>query len=624
MSIKARVTLLSVVALLVMTATLIAIGVMQRGKLEERVADAVLTGNRLIWEQLLQDHYTRISEGIDPLNHEFELRSALKHDDSEQIRSYADRYVRLTRDTSAYDYLQIFNEQETLAYSSELSIAQAIAPVLVARVHKTGKPQQSVAQLPGVGPVAVVAFPVTSRKKLIGVGLYAAKLEAILERLAKRSGFAVGITDLDGQLVSAIDLPELEVKEQLALAAETGRALSVKEQGERAYLLSVKPIAGVDDKPIGYLLVVKDDTDNIKQVAMFNRLAYGMALAVIIISIAVLFFVMKRYLDPLRHAADVAAEVASGNLNARVGGAGVAEIAQVEASMSQMVFNLRDMVADIGQISSHISGAADSLGGVATGVHHDVEQQKSQSDNIAMLMEGVTASIDAVAEKSVGAAADASDIQAQASEGYTMVEAARKTTQALAVELAQVGVAIEGLSGFVNEVSNVTGVIQEIAAQTNLLALNAAIEAARAGEQGRGFAVVADEVRTLATRTQESTEEIEAIVAKLQQGASEAAEQMSGTSATMADNVEQSQQIAERFSGINQHITALVSLNKGVAAEVEQQSEAARAVAAHMVDIKQRNENTLGGSANVLETSQKLAELAAMLRQLTHKFSYRE
>jgi methyl-accepting chemotaxis protein len=192
----------------------------------------------------------------------------------------------------------------------------------------------------------------------------------------------------------------------------------------------------------------------------------------------------------------------------------------------------------------------------------------------------------------------------------------------LAVEIDEVTHAIEGLNNHVEAVSGIVNVIKSIAEQTNLLALNAAIEAARAGEQGRGFAVVAGEVRGLASRTQDSTQEIEAIIERLQQGASEAVSRIASTRGKVHDNVAQTAEVLHRFEEIKASISELVAMGHSASSAVQEQSVVAREVSNNMRGIREAAERTQARSDALLSTSGSLQALSITLERMTHKFRY--
>lgn len=226
--------------------------------------------------------------------------------------------------------------------------------------------------------------------------------------------------------------------------------------------------------------------------------------------------------------------------------------------------------------------------------------------------------INEVAKNTESAAVSARTIHDEAGQGQDLVQTNRAATQNLETEMQDLSRAIDELNILVVNVGDIINVIRSIAEQTNLLALNAAIEAARAGEHGRGFAVVAGEVRGLATRTQESTTEIESLIGKLQNGASKSVEKIR----VARDMAQRHAAEAHEIKQIKAGIQGLAGTNQSIAAAVEEQSHVAAEVCDNMRSIQELAESNRVRSEGVLNTSHSLNELSDALQQVTAKFSY--
>ena len=621
MSLKARITLIAVAATLIVAAILTTVGLVSNRQMQSRIADAVLLGNRLIWDQLAADHLERVAAAVAPIGQEFELRSALREGDRAAIAKYADRYVNLTRDAGLYDALLLFDRDATLVYSSAPTLKLGAASAIVEAVRKQEQEQRTLAATDDGRPLAVVAFALQSRRSVLGFGLYVKSLAPVLDRLARRSGQGIALLDRGGQLVAGADLPEgLDVTTITGTGAADG--LQTLRHGASALLVSHQALHDRDGERIGQLLVMRDDTARLDQIADSQRLAYLLAIAALLGSIAALYLVLRHYLAPLSRAARAAQQIAAGDLKARIAVSGTAEVAQVEAAMDRMVLNLRDMVGNIGQIAGLVTASSGVLDRRIRGSHQDLERQNTEVMEITRALHEIALSIREVAEHTAGAATAANAIQAESGLGFEAVTQNRAVSTALADNMEQTTQVIGELDGLVGEVSKVIGVIGGIAEQTNLLALNAAIEAARAGEQGRGFAVVADEVRSLSMRTQASTREIEQLITRLQSGATGAVQSIKTAHDRVLENTEQARQIADRFEGIKQRILELATMNHSIASAVEEQGTTAERIAQGMDAVKQLAEHNRVQSDALLLTSNDLGQLAGTLADLTKQFDY--
>ena len=621
MSLKTRITLLSVLTTFVVATILVTVGVISQRKMDARIADAVLTGNQLIWAQLLADQREHIAPAIDDFNNEFELRSAIKGGDRAEIAQYADRYVNLTRDSGRYQVLQIFDPQQTQLYGSEDNPALQGIDILLAPLVESGELQTGILATPAGEVFNVIAFPVQSRRKLLGMAIYAQRLDTVLQQFAQRSGFGVALAAPGGTMTAQAAFPKLAGVETL-LPDIAGQQVTTVATAEHQFVFSAQPVVDANGLPVAHLLVARDDTEALAELQTFTTLSYLFALLAILAGVALLFFTLKRYLAPLQASAVTMTGIADGDLTTRVTVQGVAEIGVMEQAMDGMVIKLRDIVGNIARISSRIGDSASAMGTSVQDTHRDFAEQSSKGEAIFQAQREMAASINEVAQITEGAAAAARAIEQDADQGHSLLRRSGDSAQRLSSEMDQASHAIEGLNEHVEAVTAILNVIKGIAEQTNLLALNAAIEAARAGEQGRGFSVVADEVRSLARRTQDSTQEIEQIITQLQDGTSSTVQRIHAARDKVRDNAAQAGEVLTRFDQIKRRISELVTMSQSTASAVEQQSIVAREVSDNMAGIQALAERNSGRAGELLTTSQSLTELSGILRDITGRFRH--
>lgn len=270
--------------------------------------------------------------------------------------------------------------------------------------------------------------------------------------------------------------------------------------------------------------------------------------------------------------------------------------------------------------AEHLSNVTSQMQIQSDQAREGVSRQQLETDQIATAINQMTATVQEVARSATDAAAAAGQADQEANNGRNVVTQTVDSIQTLAKHVESAADVIQQLEVDTSEIGSVLDVIKGIADQTNLLALNAAIEAARAGEQGRGFAVVADEVRTLASRTQESTEEINAMIEKLQSGAKHAVSTMETGRDQARSGVEQALLAGQSLDSITQSVATINDMNTHIASAAEEQSSVSEEINRNVVNISQVANETASNVSQVVEQSSELGNLASSLRSEVEQF----
>ncbi len=313
--------------------------------------------------------------------------------------------------------------------------------------------------------------------------------------------------------------------------------------------------------------------------------------------------------------------MAKGDLTHKVTLLGKDEFAWMCWEYSQARKGFSELVKEIIGNSGQLAAAAEELSAITEQSTGGVMRQQGEIQQVATAMNEMSATVTEVARNAGNAATAAQNADEQAKSGCEVVNLTVNTINSLASEVQRTSEVIENLKGDSISIGAVLDVIRDIAEQTNLLALNAAIEAARAGEQGRGFAVVADEVRTLASRTQQSTQEINDMIERLQSGANQAVSVMEQGRNKAEESVEQAAKAGEALETITSVVDSIKSMNMQIASAAEEQSSTAEEINRNIVNISEVAEETAGGSRETASASDELARLAADLQAQVNKFT---
>lgn len=296
------------------------------------------------------------------------------------------------------------------------------------------------------------------------------------------------------------------------------------------------------------------------------------------------------------------------------------EIGQMSASFNSMLQSFHDSMHKVSSTIHKLGSSSTEIDQIANMANKAVRNQQMQTSAVASAMEQMGAATRSV-ENSAESTVAASDLALKESvNGTSITSSAISAIETLKQDIDGATTVIHKLDEQSQNVGTVLEVIQKIAVQTNLLALNAAIEAARAGEQGRGFAVVADEVRTLASRTRNSTEEINAIIEELQQDAREAVNAMQRAHQSAEDGVEQVRGTSNALSNIAEEVRVINDMNHQVASSVKEQTHMASSVEASVTEIAQTAEQTSSRAGKLNQVAHELGSLAGELEHLVQRF----
>jgi methyl-accepting chemotaxis protein len=353
-----------------------------------------------------------------------------------------------------------------------------------------------------------------------------------------------------------------------------------------------------------------------------QMITVGAFVVIILVGVVGAVLVLNSYVfRPLKDLMTNMSLVEKGNLTVQVVPAGLCETKTLGSNLKALVASLGSQVAQIHAHAGHLAGAAEELSIVTGETNLGMQEQQKETDQIATAINEMSATVHEVAKNAEAAADAARKADGEVATGKSVVSRTIDEIDALAKDIEKSMEVIHKLESESENIGSVMDVIRGIAEQTNLLALNAAIEAARAGEQGRGFAVVADEVRVLASRTQQSTQEIQEMIERLQSGAAAAVKAMGENQSRAQSTVQNAAHTGSSLEAIAHSVININEMNTQIASAAEEQSAVAEEINKSINNISKIASHSAESSTQVAKSSESLAQLATDLQKVVSQFT---
>ncbi|MHB2062612.1 methyl-accepting chemotaxis protein [Pseudomonas monsensis] len=428
------------------------------------------------------------------------------------------------------------------------------------------------------------------------------------------------LTSVKGEFIIAVD-QEL-IQQQISAATEYGQLLHELLRPKIDQAPMFKRMAQLGDQLLDTTQKLID-SQNAKRAtdaeSAKTLLSLVAALALLLGTLAA-WVITRQIVTPLRGTLEAVNRIAEGDLSQQVQVDRRDELGLLQSGLHRMTLNLHELIDGIRSGVIQVASAAEQLSAITEQTNTGVNNQKVETDHVATAMNEMTATVQNVARNAEEASAAATVADQQACEGEQIVGDAIAQIKRLAEELNRSAEAVRHLQEQSDKIGGVLDVIKAVAQQTNLLALNAAIEAARAGEAGRGFAVVADEVRNLALRTQRSTEEIESLVAGVQSGTHAVASGMDSSLLLSESSVDFTHRAVHALENITAKVSIIQSMNQQIATAADQQSAVAEEINRSVINVRDISDQTASTCEETASSSIELARLGHELEGLVGRF----
>ena len=451
-----------------------------------------------------------------------------------------------------------------------------------------------------------IALEEEALERMIGSGLFNEQLQGELSQM--RTDFA----DVRSKMLSAIDKYHRSGSESGLMRASESLALTSDSLLE--FLEEMEELG--DSKVENYA----SELETVKSVS--SGFLVGTVVVGVVLALLAFLMVVSSVIKPIKQIAARFTEIAEGegDLTVSLPENGNDEITAVSHGFNMFVSKTRRTIQQVIEASSQISDSVSELNNINVRSSEVIDRQQKETDQVATAINEMVVTVQEVARNVTDAANAAKQANDESLSGQDIVATAIKKIDRLANEVQQAAQVLHRVEEDSQKVGTVLDVIKDIAEQTNLLALNAAIEAARAGEQGRGFAVVADEVRTLAGRTQQSTEEIQKMIESLQSGTREAVDVMERGQDMTGETVEQANKAGEALQTIADAVATITNMTAQVASAAEEQNSVADEINSSIVNISNHARETGEAAQQSDSAANQLSDLSTKLHSAVSQF----
>ncbi|OUS24784.1 hypothetical protein A9Q99_23610 [Gammaproteobacteria bacterium 45_16_T64] len=619
MTLKTRIILMSLVSPLLACSVLGGAFLNANLALEQRFQESTLRAKSTLWQNILSGQYEKMITASSSLVRDRTFKNALKNSDKTVLNENVITSFRLFNASNILSSIQIVDSNSSVLFSTPHSFSGITRKNLPSLSMKDGKVRQGVEVDDNGQLAAFVAFPVQKRGKILGAGIFGLSLAISIEELKINDQSDVFIFDQNGKLQQATDKAGFKgVEFDLPpLGDSTTHQISIENE---YFYLTIQPLFNPKENAVGYLVTASNNTQNYLSQRTSNLWAFviflGMYLAIFLFS---RMFLIRAF-APLDVAITVLGDIAKGDLTATIRGDRHGETGKLLTSMEVMLQNLSQMVTYISRSSGVLSNSSHNLTDITEKTNKDILEQRNSTHQISEAIKKMSISVGEIEENALKTKVDADNVSKETVTGVGLVNRSKQATEELADEVNVASMEISKLVESSEEISSVLHSIKGIADQTNLLALNAAIEAARAGEQGRGFAVVADEVRNLAVRTQQSTDEIQVMLTKLTSGTDAVVAVMKSGSEHASKNVHLIGQASDSLSKIADSIHQIRESNTDTASAASEQSLVANNISGSVIHVQDVADRVSDNANEIVVASEALEKVAEQLQESVCKF----
>jgi len=587
---------------------------------DHRYNELATSEHQQLWDLIILNQYVNMTPNIKNITRDRKLKKAIEKKDTVLIKENTRTAFNVLEGQKVLSNIQIMDNNGIVLFDATNQSTLSSINQLALYAIKQKKNQTSITQNKQGYLQSELIFLITKRGKIIGAGSYTLKINSAVQALKEINKSQVYITDKSGNLESYSDIDLNDDLNALSLPFEQSSHLLIKKSG-KAFSVTILPIYNTKNELLSNLISINDVSDSYNSQQTINITAISLLLLISVISIIYIYWYLNQSLKPLHSISRSLTAVSEGDLTVVIEQSHRDdEISEIQRAISNTITKLHQLISKISPLISEVNNSSDVLTLTMETNQNNIDQQQNNIKQVSSATQGVESAIASISQNSEQVMSHSQQTNDELGKGSKIILQTIDSIKRIASQVERSSNVVNKLSEETESIVGILDVIKGIAEQTNLLALNAAIEAARAGEQGRGFAVVADEVRSLAGMTQESTQKIEDMIGLLRTGADSAVKEMKNSQKEVQHCVELSTQTEESLGIITPKVEEIKNNNILINSAISEQKTAIEGITENISTISNISEDHVETNSEAVNISNNLKQLSKQLDAMIVQF----
>lgn len=620
MLLPTRITILVVAIIIFVSLSFSVSNWITLGNSADRFDQSTKDGRSELWNQILINQTKEMINNTPILIRDRPTKKALKNKDVNQLAESAATTFNLLSASNVLSRLQITDDKGDVLFSSPNTFTGKSKKMLISKAITEGKVVSGIERDDDGVLLNIVAFPLSNRGKIIGTGVYARRLDQAVEEFKSINKSSVFITSTSGKVDYVTNDSLLKNLKSEFNAMEVDSTITL-EMDDFFFSVVNIPILNAQGQITANFITAKDFTDSYEEQQLLFISSWSITAFIVLVSLFAVYLYMSYVLKPLGGVVRELDKISNGDLSLAIEIKSNDEIGSLQRGMQLTVTKLREIVSQMMEMTEQLGNTSVNIGDCAASTRKGVYQEQEQITQLTTAITQMTVTVQEVARNANEVASSAEKSGAEAASGQAVVQKTIESIQGLALEINNSNEVVTEVESDSNAIGTIIDTIKGIAEQTNLLALNAAIEAARAGEQGRGFAVVADEVRTLASKTQDSTKKIQDMIESLQSKVQKASHVMSNSQNMVVESVTLAEQSGKSLDLITNVTSTISDMIIQIATAAEQQATVSEEINRNAVNINEISVESSEGVDVIFKETELLTEVTDKLQGIANKFT---